>query len=1119
MLDCPSCGHPNREGAKFCEDCATPLTPTPPSRSEERKVVTVLFCDLVGFTASSERVDPEDVRARIDPYFARLRRTIESYGGTVDKYIGDAVMAVFGAPLAHEDDAERAVRCGLAILDEITDLNASDPRLALVVRVGVNTGEALVRLASPDKSQGIVTGDVVNTASRLQSAAPEGGIVVSETTYRGSVRAIEYEELPPVTAKGKARPIPVWRALRPRTASIGHSTPFVGREDDMAILQASYRKTLRERSLHVLTVVGEPGSGKTRLVVEFSKWLGQQEEPVTVRKGRCLPYGEGVTFWALGEILKTECGILESDGPEETDRKLVRTVEARVPRADQQWIRLRLAPLVGLPSSEPSDRNEIFTALQRFLEHVAADQPFVCVIEDLQWADPALLDFVEHLIEWVAEVPIFVVATARLELFEKRAAWGGGARNASVLALAPLSAKDCSLLVSALLGTTALRPEIEAAILERVEGNPLFAEEFVRLLTDRGLLMEAGEGTGLVPGAELPMPTSIASVISARLDTLPRERKRLLTDAAVMGAVFWVGAVVMLGERERESVGGALHELSQQELVRPIRDSSIAGESEFRFWHSLIRDVAYAQLPRVIRAERHRRAATWIESVAPERLEDFAELIAHHYTSALELAKAMGRSDLAAEVQAPALRYLILAGDHAMGLDFGRAEAHYRHALELAPPEQDEAGGRTRAELLMKLGWAAVMTGDLLSARTALEDAATRWQTLADPHQAGLSLAMLGRVEFFLAGDSHEAQECLREAILLLEPDGPSRELIRAHVWNLPLQYTAGHAREGGEQARQALAVDEALGGTEYRVQLEISLGGLEAMSGDPSGIERIRKALTSAEESGDVDAIARAHLNLVLSLSDLSSNQEGIVAADAGRRALRRFGTPSYEWLLAGKQAEMLVELGRFEDAIELAGEVLSTRREDVVSPAIVWAGSAKVLALLRLGRTEEAQHELDDVLDPARCLGGTAFLVPVLSAAAELHESAGDLAAARQAADEVATLLINCSATCAQVRALPLVARLLGAETTARLLEQIGPERDQPSFKPRLLEAQGVVENDPSALLMAAKQYGALLLPYDEARCRLYGKDADGSAAVLRDLGLKDGPLFRQLEGLSPV
>ncbi len=1118
MANCPRCHQENPDVARFCLACGASLQRD--SVPEERKVVTVLFCDLAGFTASSESADPEDVRARIDRYFDSVRGVIERYGGTVEKFIGDAVEGVFGVPVVHEDDAERAVRAGLRILEEIADLNASDPTLALAVRIGINSGEVLARLTGAlDDAQGIVTGDVVNTASRLQSMAPEGSIVASETTYRSTARAFEYEELPPVMAKGKTRPMPVWRAIRLLAASGGYSTPFVGRHHDMAILQASYRKVLLERLAHVITIVGEPGSGKTRLVVEFSNWLAQQEEPVTVRRGRCLPYGEGITLWALGEIVKAECGILESDGTEEAEAKLNRTVEARVPEPDRQWIRSRLAPLVGVPSSELSDRNEIFMAIRRFLEYMATEQPFVCVIEDLQWADPALLDFVEHLFEWAAEVPIFVVATARLDLYERRPAWGGGARNASALALAPLSSTDCAQLVSALLGNTTLPPEVEATILDRVEGNPLFAEEFVRLLTDRGLVVETGERITLAPGAKLPMPTSIASVISARLDTLPAERKRLLTDAAVIGAVFWVGSVAVLGQRERESVGGALYELSRQELVRPIRRSSIAGESEFRFWHSLIRDVAYAQMPRVVRAERHRQAANWIESVAPERLEDFAELIAHHYTSALELAVTVGRSDLAAQVEAPALRYLILAGDHAMGLDFGRAEAHYRHALDLAPPEQDEAGGRTRAELLMKLGWTALMAGDQVGARTALDDAAVRWRTLGDRRQAGLSLAMLGRVYFFLAGESHVAEESLREAILLLEPDGPSRELVRAHVWNLPLQYAAGRAREGREEARRAMAVDEALGGTEYRVQLEISLGGLEAMSGDPGGVERIRTAITSVEESGDVEAIARAHLNLSLSLFDLSDNDEGVVAADSGRQALRRFGTPSYEWALAGKQAEMLVELGRFDEAIELAGEVLSAHTRDVISPAIVWAGSAIVRGLLRVGRLAEAERELVEVLEPARRLGGTAFLVRVLTAAAELQESRGNLVAARQAALEVVNLLDDCSATCAQVRALPQVARLLGAKPAARLLTQISSEPGRPSFEPRLLEARGVIKRDSSTLLKAAEQYGVLRLPYDEARCRLYGGDAEGCAAVLHHLGLKHGILVEKLKSLSPT
>jgi class 3 adenylate cyclase len=575
---CPACGEENPERARFCLACGTAIEET--TLAEERKVVSVLFVDLVGFTDRSDRADPEDVRATLRPYHARLKREIERFEGTVEKFVGDAVMAVFGAPVAHEDDAERAVRAALRILDAIGELNESDPELELAVRAAVNSGEAVVALgASPEGGESIVTGDVVNTASRLQAIAPVGGVVVGELTYHASHKVIEYEELDPVSLKGKAEPVPVWRAKGGRShvgvdVEQAAPTPFIGRDHDLALLKETYSRTLRESSLQLVTVAGEPGVGKTRLVTELRTSIDDQPEIAFWRQGRCLPYGEGITFWALGEIIKAQAGILESDGPDDAAEKLAVAVEAVVEDgSERDWFNARLAPLVGaqvVDGSEAAERAESsFTAWRRFLEAIAAQRPLVLVVEDLHWADGALLEFVEHLADWASGVPLLVVCTARPELYERRPDWGGGKRNSTTISLSPLTGEETARLLSALLSRAVLPAETQAALLERAGGNPLYAVEFVQMLTDRGVLDV--QGRLKATDGEIQVPETVQALIAARLDTLPAERKSLLHDAAVVGKVFWAGAVAAIGDRDESLVREGLHELVRKELVRPAR--------------------------------------------------------------------------------------------------------------------------------------------------------------------------------------------------------------------------------------------------------------------------------------------------------------------------------------------------------------------------------------------------------------------------------------------------------------------------------------------------------------------------------------------------------------------
>ncbi len=491
MGACPGCGTENAATAKFCSECGTSLAAgASPPRREERKVVSVVFTDLVGSTARAEESDPEDVRALLRVYHERARDELERRGGTVEKFIGDAVVAVFGAPVAHEDDPERAVRAALAVRDAVAQLNDAEPGRDLHVRIAVNTGEALVSLdAAPGEGEGMVAGDVMNTAARLQSAAPVDGILVGEQTYRATEREIVYREAEAVVAKGKAQPVAVWEAVEPRArlgVDLGGAVgaPLMGRADELDLLVDALRRSRRDRSTQLVTLVGVPGIGKSRLVFELGQVVDDDPDLITWRQGRCLPYGDGVSYWALGEIVKAHAGILESDPGDVAEAKLAAILEAVPDEGERGWVGRHLRPLIGLGRVEESGdvRGEAFAAWRRFLEVVAERGPVVLVFEDLHWADDGLLDFVDGLVDWVDGVPLLVVCTARPELLERRPGWGGGKRNATTVSLAALDDDATARLVLSLLDRPVLDVEMQQALVARAGGNPLYAEEFVRML-------------------------------------------------------------------------------------------------------------------------------------------------------------------------------------------------------------------------------------------------------------------------------------------------------------------------------------------------------------------------------------------------------------------------------------------------------------------------------------------------------------------------------------------------------------------------------------------------------------------------------------------------------------
>jgi class 3 adenylate cyclase/tetratricopeptide (TPR) repeat protein len=947
---------------------------------EERKVISVLFCDLVGFTAASDRQDPEDVRARMRPYHARLRREVERYGATVEKFIGDAVMAVCGAPVAHEDDAERAVRAGLAILDAIAELNETDPALGLQVRVGINTGEAVVAVAArTDRGEGMVTGDVVNTASRIQAVAPVNSVAVGEQTYRATSRLFDYEPLPPAVVKGKSEPLALWRAraVRSRYGSDVRrrfKTPFVGRELEKPLLIATFERAAQQRSVQLLTIVGEPGVGKSRLIAELFAYVDGKPGLTRWKQGRCLPYGDGITFWALGEIVKAEAGILESDSPEIATSKLDSIIAPD--EAERQWLLQRLAPLVGIDAGSAAERQELFTAWRRFLEGLAAVRPSVFVFEDLHWADEALLAFLEYLVEWTQGLPLLILCSARPELYDRRPGWGAGQRNAQTIDLAPLSNQETAQLVAYLTATLVLNRDLERAVLERAGGNPLYAEEFARLLAERG----RGPAPAILD--EPALPDSVQALIAARLDTLPPHRKSLLQDAAVVGKVFWAGALKAISGCPEAELDLALHELARKELVRAVRTTSMEGEAEYSFWHEIIRDVAYSQIPRGERVRRHQSAAAWIERKAGNRIEDLAEVLAHHYLQALELATAAGDRDRAKDLARPARRFLALAGERALGLDTTQAEARLTRALELTPPDDPD-----RPHLLVRRADAVLRAGRPREAATALEQAIRPLRGSGNKKATAEALQLLALVSLRLGEGRQVALAA--QAVELLESEALTPTLVAAYARLAHMQVRAGAYAESVAAADRACAIADALGLPDP-AQARTFRGEARAYLGDPGGVAEMERALALLIEQGAGWDAAVGQVNLILARYPFDGPARSLAGFE---EVIRLCGQRGLVEGVAGTENNcplLLVELGRPDEALERAAKSAAALEQ---AGLIHWLTDPRaVIVALRLARSELAEpDEVDWLVDTARASGAADVIVHAFAVAAAAANALG--------------------------------------------------------------------------------------------------------------------------------
>jgi len=843
-LHCANCGAANAAGSRFCSSCGAPVGDAAPAQ-EERKLVSVLFVDLVGSTARADKADPEDVRDVLQLYHHEAKECIEQYGGVLEKFIGDAVMAVFGAPVAHGDDAERAVRAGLRVLTGIERLNA-EHGLDLEARAAVNTGEALVSVEHARTGGALATGDVVNTASRLQNAAPPGRVVVGVETYRATRIPIRYEELEPIDAKGKAEAVEAWLAVEASAAPADRplgASPLMGRDRELEVLRSVWSRAVEERRSHLVTLVGPPGIGKSRLCREILSLVSTSGGRIL--RGRCLPYEEKAGYQAFSRVVHDLSGILESDPPAVARPKLEATVHELVP-ADEAAETLRhLLLLLGLaPDDEVSDGRLLLFAARRFVECAALAQPTVFVFEDLHWADESELDLLGYLAQHVRDAPALLVATARPELLDLHPTWGTGLVAQTMMPLEPLPAKAAQLLASRLIeavGATSLDP---ARLVEVAGGNPLFLEELAASVAERG---ESED-----------LPVTVREAIAARIDAMPTHVRDALLSAAVVGKTFWRGVL--------EAVGGvpdvdeALHVLEARDLVRRDSSSQLAGDVQYTFKHMLIREVAYSTVPRATRRERHAAVAHYIEDVLAG--ETLATILAYHWREAGEPARA--------------IPYLLAAADAARrSWAQGAVIELYTRAFDLA--EDDELRRRIR----LQRGLALVVLNDVQGAADELEDLvpeltgqerldalsglglayvwterdddaiATAQTALTLAHELGdesgvaaaLALESEGLAMRGAEGDLDRALEVGDRALELWVPG--TRELELAHILHLHANTTAWRgdyersielSRQTSAQARDVHSAEALLRG-----------GGLEALA--LAGLGRHEEAIAIWDE------------------------------------------------------------------------------------------------------------------------------------------------------------------------------------------------------------------------------------------------------------------------------
>ncbi len=1072
---CPACGAENPPEFRFCGTCGTPLGPAAPAAAPaplpgERRRVTVLFADLVGFSTLAEHLDPEELRALMADTFSELTEQVERREGAVEKFIGDAVVAVFGAPVAHEDDPYRAVECGLGMLDAVR--RRSD---ALELRVGVNTG-LVVAGAVGDGSQTGVMGDTVNTAARLQQAAGPGELLVAASTWRQVRERFESEPVGELEVKGRTQRVEAYRITGERAAELRRLAPFVGRRDELALLDLLW-SSVRKGNTHVVSIAGEPGVGKSRLLAELPPRSDGLDIRISCSAGR--PFGPFLT------LVERVLGGL----PTSADELEQRGEALELDREDA----LLLAAFLGLSGAPPVVRmadeqrmRQVFAGVWQLLVVAARRQPLLVALDDVHWADESSRDLLAFLLEQLGGVPIMLVLLHRPG-FQPHGASELRASHTGIR-LEPLTAEESVALARGFLGVGQLPADLERLIAGRAEGNPFFIEELLQALLELGSLAVV-DGRAVLARVELEIPDTVQGTILARLDRLDPTSRGLLQHAAVLGRAFPTDHL------ERIVGGGDLDEplaeLARAQLLTMERPG------QWSFKHALIQEVAYETLLLRSRRELHLKVAKTLEEQAGED-PGLLELLAEHYARA--------------DATEDARRTAVAAGDLARErLGFVEAKRRYETALRLWG-DGDEGG---RLDLLMKLGSAALLAGDPAAARTALVEATEGWQGIGQPARAGSALAVLGRV-YWITGESERAGQALERAIAMLAGLGPSPELVQAYTWASTLRMLEGQIEEAVDLAERGLELAGELELDGLRSHLLNTLGSARVFGGDPEGLELVRESLELAHRSGDPEAIGRAYVNLGSALSEIGTHAEAVEVDRKGREVMHRLGAPQFEFFIASNQAGSLMQLGRLEEAEAVVVEILAEHRGVLGAPGIVNAGMTLAEVRVRRGDYEQARELLEEVVPLGRGLGGAEFFAQLLDIVADFEQARGNFAAARQACREAYEIVAATSAREQWLRVLPNAARLLPREQVERLLEGLGESFSAPLWEARRLEAAGTLRSDTALLAQAADLYRSMEMPYEEAQCRIGAGERDRARELVGRFGFERGPLGRAL-GLS--
>jgi class 3 adenylate cyclase/tetratricopeptide (TPR) repeat protein len=914
---CPACGSPTPAGAKFCPECATPLvagglaagTGAPVVRpavapTSERRLVTVLFADLVGFTPFAEQRDAEEVRETLSRYFEMARETIERYGGTVEKFIGDAVMAVWGTPTAREDDPERAVRAGLDLVEQVRTLGD-----AIQARAGVLTGEAAVTLGATD--QGMVAGDIVNTAARLQTVAEPGTVLVGEATMRSASAAIVFERVTDATLKGKASPVPAFRAIRVvaerggRNRAGGLEAPFVGRDEELRQLKEQYHAVTRESRPRLVSIMGPAGIGKSRLAWEFLKYIDGVLEIVWWHSGRSPSYGQGIAFWALGEMIRTRAGLAET-ADEPTTRAAIRAMieEHVLDEAERSWIEPAMLTLLGI-GDQSIGSEQLFAAWRTFFERMAATGAVALVFEDLHWADSGLLDFIDHVLEWTRDLPIYIVTLARPELIDRRPTWGVGTRQFTSIFLEPLPETAMRELLHGLV--PGIPEAAMRSIIARADGVPLYAVETVRMLVAEGRLEER-DGAYVPVGdlSELAVPDTLTALIASRLDALDPADRSLVQDASVLGQSFSLDAIADVTQADAAELEPRLRGLVRRELLVLRADPRAPDRGQYAFVQSLIREVAYHTLAKADRKARHLAAARHFEALESDEI---AGALAGHYLAAHENAPAGAEADALATQARIALR---AAAERAEAL--GAPEQASRLLVQALGVTEGQA---EEAELLERAGLAEERAGLHDRALEHLRRAHELFTASNDRAAAARVSTGMGRT-LLDAYRTEEAVPVLEAALHDHEADGAPDPAVIALMGQLARGYffQDEHGRSV-DLAERVLDAAEHANLVDVIADTMITKGSaLVVMGRTQEGLVLQKGGGELAESAGLMQIGLRARVNRTFA-ETLMDPRASLESTRVGLALAQRLGLRTMAVVLAGNAASTATRTGDWDRAL----------------------------------------------------------------------------------------------------------------------------------------------------------------------------------------------------------